>query len=257
MPGYITIITDTLVDLEAENAALKKELNTTENKLTGSRLGCHTLQETIRSLSDALDMERASNRRLGEEAYGLRATTLSLRCCKSALQKKLNEAKNNTADPELLEALNKQISDLQEGQLAITGHKNQKIAELTAKLEEAKSTIKTAGKSIVYQGVAIDKKNTELASANRLIESLEEKVKQQDASINLLGADINTLKQQLYVKRYPAQDLLNSQEQCAAFAKSLKDCQQVNTDLRHMIAALEIKVNNDRQKMTAARGMLS
>ena len=86
---------------------------------------------------------------------------------------------------------------------------------------------------------------------NDEISDLEEKAKHQAVSINLLKADLNTLKQQLYVKRYPEQELIDALNEC-------KNLQKDNTVLemqfrcrdswflkeRDKVLALEIQVAN-------------
>jgi chromosome segregation ATPase len=200
MPGIIAILTEVNTNLKVENAALKKELRSANNQLIGTKRGAATLRD---SLNAELEMERTSNERLGNEGYELREEVETL---KKALKSNTSLVLSCEAGLEpIIKAKNKDIAEL-----------GAQIVDLDEELGEAQAMLKSAAVSIHKQCVTINEKSLLLSQANDRVEELTEQTKIQETSIRILRADIQTLKQQLYVKHYPAQDLIDSRAECAA-----------------------------------------
>jgi chromosome segregation ATPase len=238
MTDYTDYLFETMKNLEAENTTLKKELRSANNQLLGTKRGAATLRGIRDSLNAELEMERASNERLGNEGYALRDEV-------ETLKKALKSSKSNTSLvlsceaglEDIIKAKNKDIAEL-----------GAQIVDLDEELGEAQAAVKSAGKSLTKQADTINEKNTQIDHARRIIEELTAKVERQDASINILGADIDTLKQQLYVKHYPEQDLIDSREKVVDLTKQLKDCKDVRNGLRSAstICAFKLRKAEDR-----------
>jgi predicted RNase H-like nuclease (RuvC/YqgF family) len=124
-----------------------------------------------------------------------------------------------------------------------------KNAEWEEMFNEAESMVKSATVSIRKQADTINEKDHKLATAEGRVEDLTEQVKAQEQSILSMRAYAQTLKQKLYVKHYPEQDLIAARKE--------------NQALQEKVRVLELKVRNrdvwiegDRQKMQTARDLL-